>query len=68
MKALGMGISFCGGAVGEPDRGLFSRAFERQVKACFGEGAFLCMGALKGEPERGAPLLGFLNDMCRRPW
>jgi hypothetical protein len=68
MKALGMGISFRGEPAEKPGRGLFSQAFERQVKASFGDGASLSIGALRGEPRRGAPLLGFLNDMCRRPW
>jgi hypothetical protein len=68
MKALGKGISFHGGPIGEIGRGLLSRAFERQVKACFGDGASVSMGALRGEPGGGAPFLGFVNDTCRRPW
>jgi hypothetical protein len=68
MKALGMGISVHGGPVGEPGRGLFSRAFEREVKAFFGDGLSLSMGALRRELGRGLPLLGFVNGMCRRPW
>jgi hypothetical protein len=63
-----MGISFCWGPSGEPGRGLLSRAFERQVKECSGYGVSLSMWALRGESGRGAPLLGVLNDMCRRPW
>jgi hypothetical protein len=68
IKALGKGIFFHGGPVWEPGRGLLSWAFERQVQVCFGHGASLSMGALRGEPGRGAPLLGFLNYTCRRPW
>jgi hypothetical protein len=48
-----MGISFHGGPVGEPGRGLLSWAFERRVKACFGDGASLSMGALREEPGGG---------------
>jgi hypothetical protein len=64
MKALGMGTSFHGGPVGEPGGAFFSRVFQRQVKACFGDGMSLSMGALRGEPGRRPPLLGFVNDMC----
>jgi hypothetical protein len=64
MKALGMGTSFHG----EPGGAFFSRAFQGQVKTCFGDGVSLSMGALRREPGRGPPLLGFVNDKCRRPW
>jgi hypothetical protein len=68
MKALGMGTSFHGGPVGEPGRAFFSLAFQRQAKVCFGDGVSLSMRAMRREPGRGPPLLGFVNDMCRRPW
>jgi hypothetical protein len=36
----------------------FTGDFERQVKEGSGEGASLSVGTLRGEPGRGAPLLG----------
>jgi hypothetical protein len=48
MKALGKGISFRGGPDEESGSWLLSQAFERQVKACFGDGASLSMGDLRG--------------------
>jgi hypothetical protein len=68
-KALGRGISFHGGPIwGTRYGALFlGRSEISKVKVCFGYGASLSMGALRGEPGRGDPLLGFINDMCRRP-
>jgi hypothetical protein len=36
----------------------FTGDFERQVKEDSGNGASFSVGALRGEPGRGAPLLG----------
>jgi hypothetical protein len=61
-KALVTGISFHGGPVGGTWRGDFLTGdFERQVKEGSGDGASLSVGALRGEPGRGAPLLGKRN-------
>jgi hypothetical protein len=49
MKTIGKDISIHGHPIGESGRGLLSRVFERQVKACFGDGA-----PLYGDSERGS--------------
>jgi hypothetical protein len=41
----------------------FTRDFKRQVKEGSEDGASLSVGALRGEPGRGAPLLGTYKDM-----
>jgi hypothetical protein len=46
-----MGIHW--GPSGELGRGLLFQAFERRVKACFGDGVSLSRGALRGEPGGG---------------
>jgi hypothetical protein len=53
------GISLHGGPVRGPWRGdFFTGDFERHVKEGSGNGTFLSLGALQGEPGMGAPLLG----------
>jgi hypothetical protein len=46
----------------------FPQAFQRLSKVCFGYGESLSMVTLRGEPGRGDPLLGLINDTYRRPW
>jgi hypothetical protein len=41
----------------------FTGDFERQVKEGSGDGASRSVGALRGEPGRGAPLLGTYKDI-----
>jgi hypothetical protein len=49
-------------------RDFFTGDFERQVKEGSGDGASLSLGALRGGPGRGAPLLGTLKIYKRRLW
>jgi hypothetical protein len=63
-KALVARIFLHGGHVGGTWRGnFFTGDFERQVKEGSGDGASLSVGALRGEPGRGAPLLGTYKDI-----
>jgi len=58
-----MGISLHRGPVGQAGVGLFTRDFERQMKEGSRNGASLSVGALLGNLEGGAPLLGTLKNM-----
>jgi hypothetical protein len=61
------GSSLHGGPVGGTWRGdFFTGDFERQVKEGSGDGASLSVRALRGEPGRGAPLLGTSKDMLKK--
>jgi hypothetical protein len=63
------GISLHRGPIGGTWRGdFFTRDFERQVKEGSGDGVSLSVGALRGEPGRGAPLLGTYKICKRRLW
>jgi hypothetical protein len=58
------GISLRGGPIGGTWIGdFFTSDFERQVKEGSGDRASLSVGALRGEPGRGAPLLGIYKVM-----
>ena len=64
-----MGVSLRRGPVGGPGEGGASTGnFEYSVKVGPGCGASLSMGAMLGEPGRGAPLRGALKVMKGRLW
>jgi hypothetical protein len=59
-----VGLSLHRGSVGGTWRGdFFTGDFERHVKEGSEYGESLSVGALRGEPGRGAPLLGTYKDM-----